>query len=160
MRSNHLNRRRFGGAIIERKPPVTLCCSKKYQSNSGRGRVAYICYIAALLHGAPPIPQMGNPGLQPPIHFLGAPDLPPQTTSWTSLLFLHNTRSLPTDKETNRQTERTRNSACTNRPLTLHLTERRGLILFFKITSGNNCSHELQPRGRHARRGSNEVNQF
>ena len=56
------------------------------------------------------------------IHYsFGPSDPPSQTTSRSILPFFQNIRSLPTERRTDRQTERTRNSTCINRVLTLYL---------------------------------------
>jgi len=85
---------------------------QEISNNLGRGCVALPFHCAAHPHkNAPPVGKLCPHLLR---RTLGITDPPPRTASRSTQPFLQNTRSLPMDRQTDRQIVRTRNSACTN----------------------------------------------
>jgi len=73
-------------------------------------------FITMVAHYAPPKLTLSMEGLGPPFNtfFLDLPNPLPQMAFQLPQPFFQNTRSFPTDRQTDQPTERTQNSAYTN----------------------------------------------
>ena len=123
---------RFRGPAPVSTPNGSSICLGVFARSMPYSPYAYTCALRRpILHPSKTPLPVGGSGSVNPHSIYGSLDPPvPQlkTVSRSNQPFFHSTRSLPTV----RRTERTRKSTCTNRPLTLYLTER--------------LSQKLQPR--------------